>query len=76
MIKGDGYHCRELRLDAGGDANDVKASVLGISHTCAQKAEITIPTFPLLLGKDGSRGNNFIFLAKHLLCLFNSSFCL
>lgn len=54
MIKGDSYHCRELRLDAGGDANDVKASVLGISHTCAQKAEITIPTFLLLLGKDGS----------------------
>lgn len=37
MIKGDGYHCRELRLDAGGDANDVKASVLGdIPHMCSE----------------------------------------
>lgn len=61
MLEGDGCHCRELRLDAGGDVNDVKASVLAIFCLCAQRAEVIIPTFPLLLGKDGSRGNNFIF---------------
>lgn len=60
MIEGDGYHCRELRLDAGGDANDVNESVLGIFCVCAEKAEVIIHTFPLLLGKNGSRGDNFI----------------